>query len=264
MPELAEVEYFRKQWSVGEGQRILRVAAHFKARIFRGISEHAFVDALTGSKLTGSESRGKQMIFRFNGANVGLHLGMTGKLSVSPPDFSPGKHDHLVLYQKDQALMFSDSRLFGRVLFHSGKEEAPWWAKLPPDVLSPDFTKKAVETFLERRKGSPIKAVLLMQEQFPGIGNWMADEILWQARIFPGTRAGDLTKEEADLVWKITRHVTREALATVGKDWSDPPADWLFHHRWGKKGNCPRCGMELKRGEIGGRTTSWCSQCQKP
>jgi len=264
MPELAEVEYFRKQWSVGEGERVLRVVGHFQARIFRGITEHELVDALTGAKMTGSESRGKQMIFRFAGANVGIHLGMTGKLSVEKPDFSPGKHDHLVLYQKKQALVFSDSRLFGRVLLHTGKGEAPWWAKQAPDVLSEEFTKKAVESFLERRKGAPIKAVLLMQERFPGIGNWMADEILWQARIHPATRSGELTKEEADAIWKMTRHVTREALATVGKDWSDPPADWLFHHRWGRKGNCPRCGVELERGEVGGRTTSWCGKCQKP
>jgi len=263
MPELAEVEYFRKQWAVGEGERILRVAAHFQARIFRGISEHAFVDALTGAKLIGSEARGKQMIFRFNGANVGIHLGMTGKLSTEPADFTPGKHDHLVLYQKKQALVFSDSRLFGRILFHSGKGEAPWWAKLPPDVVSPEFTESLVNDFLTRRKGSPIKAVLLMQERFLGIGNWMADEILWQAKLYPGTRAGDLTDEEIHAVWKMTRHVAREALATVGKDWADPPADWLFHQRWGKKGICPRCGVELKRKEIGGRTTSWCPQCQK-
>ncbi len=263
MPELAEVEYFRKQWAVGEGERILRVAAHFSSRIFRGISEHAFVDALTGAKFIASEARGKQTIFRFNGAEVGIHLGMTGKLSVEAADFTPGRHDHLVLYQKNRALVFSDSRLFGRILFHSGKGEAPWWVKLPPDVLSSEFTESLVDTFLTRRKGSPIKAVLLMQERFLGIGNWMADEILWQARLYPGTRAGDLTKEETHAIWKMTRHVTREALATVGKDWADPPVDWLFHQRWGKKGTCPRCGVELKRKEIGGRTTSWCPQCQK-
>jgi formamidopyrimidine-DNA glycosylase len=118
-----------------------------------------------------------------------------------------------------------------------------------------------VEAFLQRRARSPIKAVLLMQECFPGIGNWMADEILWRARIHPSTEAGRVARA-AKCVWDKVRWVTAGALRIVAQDYSDPPRSWLFPHRWRDGGTCPRDGTELKRDEVGGRTTAWCVECQ--
>jgi formamidopyrimidine-DNA glycosylase len=262
MPELAEVEYFRKQWDPGLGKTVLRIAWRPKTRVFRGIDPKAFERALTGAKLRSSEAHGKQMFFRFNRASLGIHLGMTGKLLVAPPDFSPGKHDHLALFQKAQALVFSDFRLFGRVLFHEGAEEPRWWSDRPPDILSSAFTKAALAAFFARRKGVPVKAALLMQERFPGVGNWMADEILWRARILPSKRCGTLSEQIVNILWKETREVCRQALRIIGKDFADPPDSWLFSHRWGKGGECPRCGLVLRRAQVGGRTTCWCQRCQ--
>jgi formamidopyrimidine-DNA glycosylase len=262
MPELAEVEYFRKQWDPGLRQTVRRIAWHPSARIFRGIDPDAWENALTGARLLSSAAHGKQMLFRFNRACLGLHLGMTGKLHAAPPDFEPGKHDHLVLFQKSQALVFSDFRLFGRVLFQEGPGEPVWWTARPPDLLSAAFTKAALADFLARRKSAPLKAVLLMQERFPGIGNWMADEILWRARLLPSRRSGTLSEQDVNILWKNIRAVCREALRIVGKDFSDPPDSWLFPHRWTKGGACPRCGLDLRRAEVGGRTTCWCSHCQ--
>lgn len=261
MPELAEVEYFRKIWNPGLGKVVERVEWHPKARIFRGIEGEVFERTLTGAKLKSSEARGKQMIFRFDRATVGVHLGMTGELRVEKAGYEAKKHDHLVLRQKGRTLVFEDPRLFGRVLFAEGKDDPAWWQALPPDVLSKEFTKEGLAAFLQRRKGAPMKAVLLMQEKFPGIGNWMADEILWQARIHPATPAGKV--RDVDEVWKVTRQVSREAIRIIGTDWSDPPDSWLMNHRWKPGQTCPRCGVELDRGEIGGRTTCWCPRCQK-
>lgn len=263
MPELAEVEYFRRQWNPGLGKAVLRIAWHPQTRIFRGIDLKAFEKALTGARLRSSAAHGKQMLFRFDQGFLGVHLGMTGELRTEAPDFSPGKHDHLVLFQKSQALVFSDHRLFGRILFQAGADEPDWWKNRPPDLLSKAFTKEALRAFLIRRKGAPIKAILLMQERFPGIGNWMADEILWRAKILPARKCGTLSADEADLLWKETREVCRQALRIIGTDFSDPPDSWLFPHRWGADGSCPRCGLDLKRAEVGGRTTCWCGHCQK-
>lgn len=263
MPELAEVEYFRKEWNPGIGKKVTRVAWHPKVRTFRGIDPEQFEKTLTGAVLKSSVAHGKQMLFRFDRASLGLHLGMTGKLHAESADFEPGKHDHLVLYQKSHALVFTDFRLFGRVLFEAGGGEPPWWADRPPDVLSAGFTKTALREFLERRKGTPIKAALLMQEQFPGIGNWMADEILWRAGILPSKRCKNLSEHIVNILWKEAREVCRQALRIIGKDMSDPPDSWLFLHRWEKGGTCPRCGSDLQRAEVGGRTTCWCGRCQK-
>ncbi|CAN5668327.1 formamidopyrimidine-DNA glycosylase [soil metagenome] len=262
MPELAEVEYIRKQWNVGLGKKVTKVMFHPKARIFRGIEAGEFEKALTGAKLISSEARGKQMIFRFSTATLGIHLGMTGELEVEKAGFEPGRHDHLVLVQAKQALVFSDTRLFGRVLFARGKADPQWWKDLPPAIASKEFTEEAMAAFLKRRKGAPIKAVLLMQERFPGVGNWMADEILWQARISPRRLSGKLSEEEVSVLWKTIRHVCKEAVRIIGKDWGDPPDSWLINHRWKHGNDCPRCGLALARAEIGGRTTCWCKKCQ--
>ena len=269
MPELAEVDYFRKQWNPGLGKKIEEVRIHPKARIFRGTDTALLVRALTGATLERSEARGKQMLFvaKKRGAKshawLGLHLGMTGKLRIESPDFKAAKHDHLVLAQTKQALVFEDARLFGRVLFAESMDAPNWWAKLPPELLSDEFTVKGLEVFLKRRSRAPIKAVLLMQERFPGIGNWMADEILWRAAIHPSQPAGSLDAARGKVLYREIRTVCREAMRIIGKDFSDPPDSWLFNHRWQKGGTCPRTGAKLEHATIGGRTTCWSPGRQK-
>ena len=93
-------------------------------------------------------------------------------------------------------LVFSDFRMFGRVLFHAGDTLPPWWTSIAPAITSSEFTRQCVGEFMKRRSGITIKAALLMQERFPGIGNWMADEILWRSCIHPSKRCGDLTDDE--------------------------------------------------------------------
>jgi formamidopyrimidine-DNA glycosylase len=269
MPELAEVDYFRKQWNPGLKQHIEKVLVHPKARVFRGTDVHLLEKCLTGAKLERSEARGKQMLFVAKPARggsqawLGLHLGMTGKLRIEAADFAPAKHDHLVLRQAKQALVFQDARLFGRVLFAEGKESPAWWTKQAPDLLSPAFSEKALETFLKRRKKAPLKAVLLMQERFPGIGNWMADEILWRAGIHPAQPAGSLDAKRTKALYRDIRGVCRDALRIIGERWDDPPDSWLFNHRWAKGGTCPRTGAKLQHATIGGRTTCWSPGRQK-
>lgn len=263
MPELAEVEFYRKQWNCGVGKKIVAVHVNAKKRIFRGIDPELFKETLSGATLLESRAHGKQMLFRFSKNGwIGIHLGMTGKLRAEAANFSPGKHDHLVLFQSKQALVFSDPRLFGRVQFHAGPNEPAWWTKLAPGLLSEEFTLAELQKFLQRRRKAPIKAVLLMQERFPGVGNWMADEILWRAKIHPKTPAGELDEQESAAFFREIRFVCREALRIIGKDFSDPPKSWLFLHRWEKGGNCPRCQTPLRHATIGGRTTCWCPKCQ--
>ena len=76
-----------------------------------------------------------------------------------------------------------------------------------------------------------------MQNGFSGIGNWMADEILWRAKIHPATRAGELTAPKRAALFRETKFVVRESLRTVGKDFSDPPRNWLIHQKWKREWN---------------------------
>jgi formamidopyrimidine-DNA glycosylase len=155
--------------------------------------------------------------------------------------------------------------MFGRVQFHVGPTAPAWWTKIAPPILSPVFTVEAVAAFLKRRARAPIKAVLLMQERFPGIGNWMADEILWRAALHPKRLAGSLKPAEVKILWRECGHVCRLALDTIAGRGNYLPPDlnahiprtWLFWHRWEDGGRCPRTGVLLVREEVGGRTTCW-------
>jgi formamidopyrimidine-DNA glycosylase len=273
MPELAEVEFFRKRWhQAAVGERVVRVLTHDQKKLMRELDLPKFRRALTGATFQSSEAAAKQMLFRFSGdVWLGIHLGMSGELLVAPPDHEPGKHDHLVLITEKRALVFSDPRMFGSVDFHLGKEPPLWWSKIAPAILSKDFTVAAVAAFLKRRARAPIKAVLLIQERFPGVGNWMADEILWRAAIHPARAAGSLKPAEVRTLWRECRTVCRQALAAIAGrgDTLAPdlnvgiPRTWLFRHRWRPGGHCPKTGKPLAHATIGGRTTCWSPARQK-
>jgi formamidopyrimidine-DNA glycosylase len=263
MPELAEVEYYRKQWDPGVSGKITAVELHEEKRIFRGTDVGAIADELPGTKLIGSEARGKQMAFRFSGGRwLAVHLGMTGELRVEAAGFAPSKHDHLVLRQRQRTLVFADPRMFGRVLYWQGEGEPPWWKKIPPALTSDAFTLEVLKRVIARRRRLPAKALLLVQDHFPGVGNWMADEILWRAKIDPRA-PGESLNSRAEELWKQIRFVCDGAMKHVSKDFADPPAGWFFHVRWAAGGKCPRDGRLLERDTIGGRTTAWCGKCQR-
>jgi formamidopyrimidine-DNA glycosylase len=262
MPELAEVEFYRRRWDAGLNAPVIRVLVHPKAGVFKSTDASLLSRHLTGATLLSSEAAAKQMLFRFSGdAWLGIHLGMTGELTVQPAAHVPRKSDHLVLLQRDRALVFTDPRMFGRVLFHHGPDAPSWWTSIAPAILSPAFTIDSVTAFLRRRARTPIKPVLLMQEIFPGIGNWMADEILWRSALHPKRLAGSLTPAEIKTLHRETRYVATHASRIIGSSDAatlpDPPKTWLFPHRWTDGGTCPKTGVPLVREDIGGRTTCW-------
>jgi hypothetical protein len=177
--------------------------------------------------------------------------------------------EHLVLHMQSSSaktsstLVFSDFRMFGRVLFHIGDELPPWWTSIAPAITSDRFTIECVAEFMKRRGGITVKAALLMQERFPGIGNWMADEILWRACIHPSRRCGDLTDDEVAVLHSVCVWVCKQAMAIIGDSFADPPSTWLYHYRWQDGGKCPLTGTALQRETIGGRTSCFCPARQK-
>ena len=195
MPELAEVAYFLSRWKPGLGEKITKVEAHAHARVLRGTDTKKLAAALTGAKLERLESRGKQMLVvakprKGARAWMGVHLGMTGEMRVEKAGYAPKKHDHLVLQQAKRALVFEDARMFGRILFAQAAEAPEWWTKQAPDLLSREFTEKALSEFLKRRKSAPIKAVLLMQERFRELGTGWRTRFCGGRRFIRGRRRG--------------------------------------------------------------------------
>ena len=273
MPELAEVEFFRKRWSLGHGAKVLTLRLHEDKKVFRDGQLALLKKSLIGARMVDSETAAKQMLFRFKGGGLpknslgwlGIHLGMSGELRTEPLHYTPTKHDHCVLVQATRQLVFNDPRMFGGIRFATGPQPPTWWTRIAPPILSKAFTIEGVRTFLHRRSRTSIKAVLLMQEKFPGIGNWMADEVLWRAAIHPQKLAGALTPAEMSALHRACRQVCRLALETIaGRGKYLPPnlnhhipQSWLFWHRWADGGRCPRTHKMLVREQVGGRTTCW-------
>lgn len=263
MPELAEVFYYSKQWDEGQNQTIQSVALHENARVFRGCDLSALKSGLEGQKLRGHRTHGKQIFFEFSSGHcLGVHLGMTGEIKSMPQPYEPQKHDHLVLHTQKLVLVFTDPRMFGLIEYLTDKGLKETLAGLPPQSMEAAFTIELLQSILHRHAKSPLKALLLDQRYFPGVGNWMADEAMWQMRLLPTTPAGELNAVQTKLLRTTLKKICEVALKTIGVDWTDPPESWLFLHRWDKAKSCPRCGVGLIKEELRGRTACWCPNCQ--
>jgi len=141
-------------------------------------------------------------------------------------------------------LRLFDKRRLGRV-------------RLEPNIaaLGPDAEHITRQEFRDRvgRGTAPIKARLLDQAVLAGIGNLLADEVLWQARISPRRPANNMSTVDLDELRRVLRRSIRSAISKggvhTGEVVSFRKAD----------GACPRCGAPMERGKVGGRTTWWCS-----
>ena len=263
MPELAEVAYYAHRWEPGLGEVVVAIHTHGRSRVFRACDPAALESGLLGQKLKTIRTHGKQMLFEFsNGHWLLIHLGMTGSLEAQSLSHQTAKHDHLVISTRKRSLVFNDPRQFGSVQYGCGGRP-DFWTKLPPQPMDDAFTLDRLSSVLSKHSRTPLKALLLDQRYFPGIGNWMADEVMWQMKLHPETPAGSISTKQTAPLWRMIRKVCDVALKTIGVDWTDPPKTWLFAHRWDKDQSCPRCGTTLVKSDLRGRTACWCPNCQK-
>lgn len=201
--------------------------------------------ALRGRRLLSAHRRGKAMWVETDdgGPVLGLHLGMAGRIVVDGKP-APREWDRFSLAFEDGGrLALRDKRRLSR-------------ATLDPDILAlgPDAGEIGRHELRARvgRGKAPLKTRLLDQSVLAGVGNLLADETLWRARLSPLRAAGDLDEEELDRLRRELRAAIRSAIRRGGVH----TGELVPHRRRG--GHCPRCGAELERGTVGGRTTYWC------
>ncbi len=192
-----------------------------------------------------------------------VHLGMTGRMVVCPPDSEMAKHTHLVAkLASGRELRFVDPRRFGRVSVAHGFEAG---GSEPLDVQLDDF----VSLFHGRK--TPIKSALLNQKLLRGVGNIYADESLFRAGIRPRRRATSLTRDDLRRLYPAVQEVLREAIALGGSSVSDyVDADGeegffqLQHRVYAREAEpCLVCKTPIKRVVIAGRSSHYCPKCQK-
>ncbi len=248
MPELPEAERARLQIDRALGREIVAVDDR-DTYVCRPHAPGEIAAALVGRRLARSHRRGKFLWVETDdgGPILGLHLGMAGRIDVDHPP-APGNWDRFALeFAGGGRLALRDKRRLGRAI-------------LEPDFshVGPDAAEVGREAFRRRigRGTAPLKARLLDQRAIAGVGNLLADEVLWRARLSPRRPAGDLSEAELDALRRVVRAATRSAIRKGGVHTGQ-----LIEHRR-RDGACPRCGTPLARDTIGGRTTYWCPACQ--
>ena len=197
-----------------------------------------------------------------------IHLGMTGQISVCPPETPVELHTHVFLALDDgRELRYNDVRRFGRMaLLGNGAHERVLGGLgvEPLEVSEAEF-----RTRIQARKAR-IKAVLLNQSVLRGIGNIYADESLWRAKIHPEKIGARLKDDELRRLYRAVQHILREAIRLRGSSISDyvdldgGRGEFQQKHRAyqhdGKK--CFRCSTIIRRIIVAGRSTHFCPQCQ--
>ena len=271
MPELPEVECWgrRKAEAVCVGRKVVSVDAPDDPILFKDAtgqsSAKRFARALKGRTVLACHRRGKQMWWTLDGPGPHplWHLGMTGGFHVYDAKAERPKFLKCELTLDDgKRFGYSDPRRFGRIALRMDPpNEAPLSGLGPDPIHDPPSVAWFVEQFARRR--TPIKALLLNQSFLAGVGNWIADEVCYQAKIDPHRLASSLTTTEAKRVRTKLLHILNKACDWEA-DYTRFPSSWLFHHRWGKDETArTRDGREIDFSVVGGRTTAWVPAVQR-
>jgi formamidopyrimidine-DNA glycosylase len=277
MPELPEVE------TVARGLRLLLPGRRIVA--VRLSAKTDFIDdpaslerELPGTRVAGVERYGKFLVIDLERAKRGgedqkiallIHLGMTGQIVVGAAEAPVPAHTHAFLTLDDgRELRYTDIRRFGRIRILLDGERAAVLGRLGLDPLEAS-EKEFREAIVTR--GARIKALLMDQRVFRGMGNIYTDESLWRAKIHPKRLGTKLSEDEVKRLYRAVREVLTEAIRLRGSSVSDyvdsdgQRGEFQLRHRVyqceGKK--CFRCGGVIRRAIVAGRSSFFCAKCQR-
>lgn len=260
MPELPDVEQFRRFFSRHAAGKTVS-AIESDPTILRNVDPDRLASALRGRRFEEPGRHGKWLICGTDGPTLLVHFGMTGDLVWSEEERERHRHDRLIVgLAEGGELRYRNMRKLGGVwLAHDQGEFQEVLGGLGPDALTVD--RRAFLNQLARRRGA-VKAALMDQRFLAGVGNIIADEVLWQARIHPKRAIESLDQADRARLFSTMRRVLREAVARY--DYLPRKRSWLSHGRGEPGAACPRCGTQLARMVVGGRTTYFCPVCQPP
>ena len=248
MPELPEAERARQTLESVLGRQIAAVDDS-DTYVCRPHQPGEIAAALVGHEFVSAHRRGKFLwLATEDGPTLGLHLGMAGAIALESPGDRPIWDRFTVEFEHGSRFVLRDKRRLGRVVLnpdfsHVGADAA--------EVGRDDFRR------LVGAGNTALKARLLDQRAISGVGNLLADQALWQARIAPQRATSDLSRQDLDRLRRELRAAVRSAIRSGGVHTGS------FVAVRGRGGACPRCGHRLVRATVGGRTTYWCPACQE-
>jgi len=285
MPELPEVEAARRAaHKVAKGRKIVEAHVAEDPIVYEGVAPARIRRALTGRRVTAVKRHGKHLWLELDRRPWPcLHFGMTGGFHIptgravrlvsdgpilrtgSRSDWPPRFTKLHLRFADGGELAVADGRRLGRIRLRTDPPTEPPISALGFDAWRALPTPARFHAMLRERK-APIKAVLLDQSFAAGIGNWIADEVLYQAGIAPKRKAATLTTAEARRLRAKIRSVIGLAVRS-DSDSDRYPRWWLFHRRWGhRRGGPPATtvrGEHIRHETVAGRTTAWVPSVQR-
>ena len=295
MPELPEVETVRAGLEpLLRGRRFQRVQQRRKDLRFPLPDQ--FVERLTGRKVLSVDRRAKYLVLPLDSGEVlAMHLGMTGRFTISAPGGANGKvlgdytyetgedtkHDHVVFTMSGGAVVtYNDARRFGYMTLIEADRltEHGFFAGLGVEPLGDELTGGFLAAKARGRK-LDLKAFLMDQRIVAGLGNIYVCEALFRARLDPfkgasrlATKTGKPTPHAVRLVAEI-KAVLRDAIRAGGSTLRDyKQADGSLgsfqkefgvYGREGEPCSRPGCRGIVRRKTQGGRSTFYCPTCQR-
>ncbi|KAI4329359.1 hypothetical protein L6164_021630 [Bauhinia variegata] len=277
MPELPEVEVARRAVEQNcIGKKIVKSIIADDSKVIDGVSRSDFEASILGKTIVAARRKGKNMwleldsppfpSFQFGMAGAvyikGVAVTQYKRSAVNDTDEWPSKYSKFFVELDDGLeLSFTDKRRFARVRLLKDPTSVPPISELGPDALSEPMTLEEFTDSLSKKK-TEIKSLLLDQGFISGIGNWIADEVLYQARIHPRQTASSLSKESCSTLYTRIKEVIEKAIE-VGADISQYPISWIFHSREKKPGKAFVDGKKIDFITAGGRTTAYVPELQK-
>jgi formamidopyrimidine-DNA glycosylase len=291
MPELPEVETIRRSLIPHLVGRTVQAVVVRNGDFRQPVDPEAMRERVVGQRIGELSRRGKYLLCELSGDTVLVfHLGMSGRLTVVPVDRPLDPHDHLLLKlsgRRDrplEELRLRDPRRFGLavVLDRQSIATSSLFAHLGPEPLADLGPRSASAPAVDggslhartRRRRAPVKALLLDARLLTGVGNIYACESLYQAGIDPRTPAGKLGPKRWTRLLTAVQAVLASAIAEGGTSLDDygdfrngdgdPGAFQVSLFVYGREGEpCRRCGRAIRRIVQTGRSTYYCSRCQR-
>jgi formamidopyrimidine-DNA glycosylase len=273
VPELPEVETIRRDLEpLVVGRTIVGVEVDpATIGLLAGVPIETLRANLDGRTIRALGRRGKYLLFELDDGHwFVVHLRMTGRLVWRPHEAPPEPYQRAAIaLTGGHDLRWSDLRKFGTWRIHASAGEVI--DRLGPEPIDAALTERQFCSVLEGR-AAPVKAVLLDQRRFAGLGNIYVDEALYLAGVRPETPAGTLSRAAMGRLYRACREVLERGIAYRGasfRDYVDGQGNegqqHMFVQVFRRTGQpCYRCGTPIARAVVGGRATHYCPRCQRP
>lgn len=272
MPELPEVETVRKALLLKlQNKKIINITI-LHNNVFNKNNIEEVKQKIKNQTINDIKRRGKWLVFELDNYYLLSHLRMEGKYLYRNKSQKVEKHELVIFNINNEfELRYKDVRKFGKMeLVEKDKLNESSLKKLGYEPWDKNLTIAYLKEKY-KNKSIPIKTLLLDQSIIVGIGNIYADEILFLSKINPHTKGKDLTEKNLKDIIENTKKVLETAIkeggTTIRSYTSEEGVTGLFQNdlnvHMKENEPCLVCKTKIKKDKIGGRSSYYCSNCQK-